>query len=410
MSNSQMQKTRIAIVVSHPIQHFCPQYESWATIPSLEIRVFFASKHGIKEYADPNFGLTIRWESITLNFPHEFLPGADDRALSNSIDSEELAGRLEAFSPNVTLIYGYAQRVQRRALSWAHLRGVPIFMMGDSERRSRRSPLVRLGKTLVLPRLFRRISRFLTVGDANEDYYRHYGVPDDRLIRTCFPIDRKHYDANLHHRQEMRTEVRTKLNIPPHHRVCLMVGKLVSWKRQTDLLTLSNDLGEVRQDHTVLLVGSGKDEELLRKQAARHGPGGVIFAGFVSPSDLPKFYFAADAYVHCSEVEPHSLAISEAIYCGLPVIASDRCGSYGPCDDVRVGMNGFIYACGNTAQLASLALRLFEDRERYRAMSAHSSRIAQHSQALSHGDGVIQAIESLQMKQVDASPRASHVI
>ena len=60
-------------------------------------------------------------------------------------------------------------------------------------------------------------------------------------------------------------------------------------------------------------------------------------------------YCAADVYVHCSDNEPHSLAITEAIYCGLPVVLSDRCGSYGPTDDVQPGINGFVYRCGDVA-------------------------------------------------------------
>ena len=65
-----------------------------------------------------------------------------------------------------------------------------------------------------------------------------------------------------------------------------------------------------------------------------------------------RSYCAADVYVHCSDNEPHSLAITEAIYCGLPVVLSDRCGSYGPTDDVQPGINGFVYRCGDVSDLS----------------------------------------------------------
>ena len=45
-------KLKIAIVVSHPIQHFCPQYVSFAKNKDIELKVFFGSALGHKKYTD----------------------------------------------------------------------------------------------------------------------------------------------------------------------------------------------------------------------------------------------------------------------------------------------------------------------------------------------------------------------
>ena len=34
---------RLTIVISHPIQYFCPQYSSWSRIEGIDLCVFFAS-------------------------------------------------------------------------------------------------------------------------------------------------------------------------------------------------------------------------------------------------------------------------------------------------------------------------------------------------------------------------------
>ncbi len=54
-------KLRIAIVISHPIQHFCPQYVSFTQNKNVELKVFFASTLGYKKYVDVNFGKEISW-------------------------------------------------------------------------------------------------------------------------------------------------------------------------------------------------------------------------------------------------------------------------------------------------------------------------------------------------------------
>lgn len=384
---------RVAIVVSHPIQHFCPQYSSWATIEGLEIKVFFASRSGLDAYMDQDFNRAVKWDNLKLDFPHEFLPGADEREIGPKIDCHQIRARLGEFSPSIVLVYGYSQPLQRRAIRWARRNSIPLVMIADSELRTHRSWLRRLAKAILMPRFLRKIDLFLTVGDANESYYRHFGVPDRRLVRCSFPIDVKAFDEVSAIRANVRAKLRRELEIPADGKVILMVGKLVPWKRQEDLIELSNSLQSYRHDVTVVLAGTGPEESALQEKAARMGPGGVLFAGFVPPSKLIEYYFAADIYAHCSETEPHSLAISEAIYAGLPVILSDRCGSYGPSDDVRPGLNGAVFPCGDVKQLSAELAKIFDRPLLSRAMSSASEEIAHANQALAHGKALIQAIE-----------------
>lgn len=382
---------RIAVVVSHPIQHFCPQYSSWARLEGIELRVFFASRHGLDPYVDKNFGRTVQWEGLVLDFPHEFLPGASERELDARIDCDALDASLEAFMPDAVVAYGYVQPLQRRVMRWTKRNGRRLLMIADSELRAHRNLLKQFAKKLLLPRVLANVDAFLTVGDANEQYYRAYGVPDRKLVRCSFPIDIASFDAMLEQREAVRLKRRVALDIPADHVVLLMVGKLVHWKRQRDLVELAN-YNRMRRPMTVVLAGTGPDQQTLEKMAKTRGVGGVLFAGFVRPSDLVSYYIAADLYVHCSEVEPHSLAISEAIYSGLPVVISDRCGSYGPSDDVQPGLNGFVYRCGDVAHLES-SVSSIVDHEEVQTMMANESRsIAVNNQALAHGKALAQAL------------------
>ncbi|HEY7191757.1 MAG TPA: glycosyltransferase family 4 protein [Vicinamibacterales bacterium] len=396
---------RVAVVASHPIQHFRPQYSSWAKLPDVDLTVFFASDHGVSAYRDPGFGRDVKWDG-QLDFPHEFLDDAAGKPVTHRIDAPDLGARLSHFSPDVVVAYGYSQKVQRRAVRWARSARVPVLMTSDSELRASRTWPVRATKAVVVPWLLKDVTFFLTVGDANEAYYRHYGVSDDRFVRCSFPIDVRHYDSIMARRQCVRDRLRAELGLPADHKVVLTVGKLVPRKRHADLVRFSNALQQHRDNVTVVIAGTGQEDDALRALAARTGTGGVMFAGFVSPERLAEYYCAADVYVHCSADEPHSLAITEAVYTGLPVVVSDRCGSHGPTDDVQPGVNGFVYRCGDVQDLSQRIMHILDDGDLHAHLSRASMRIGAAHQALAHGQGLLHALTRVQ-GAIDAGFRRS---
>jgi glycosyltransferase involved in cell wall biosynthesis len=204
------------------------------------------------------------------------------------------------------------------------------------------------------------------------------------------------FDKADQSRGHIRAFVRKAIEVPDDHIIVLMVGKLVSWKRQRDLVMFANDMSVRGRKITVVLAGSGPDETSLKEKAFVNGAGGVVFAGFVSPSELVGYYLASDIYAHCAEHEPHSLAISEAIYSGLPVVLSHRCGSYGPTDDVRPGQNGFVYTCGNHCELSTALTTLIENPGLRKGMSSESRLIGKTNQELAHGKALLQVLTLLQ--------------
>ena len=126
-----------------------------------------------------------------------------------------------------------------------------------------------------------------------------------------------------------------------------------------------------------------------------------MFAGFVRPERLAEYYCAADVYVHCSDNEPHSVAISEAVYCGLPVILSHRCGSYGPTDDVQPGLNGFVYRCGDLRDMSRRLTHVLGERDVHARMCEASTRLGGAHQRLAHGGALTQALALIEADRHD---------
>jgi glycosyltransferase involved in cell wall biosynthesis len=257
--------------------------------------------------------------------------------------------------------YGYFQKLQRRAKKWAVSHQVPVAYISDAEGRQQRHPLKEQLRAFMLRRYFRDISYFLTVGDANELYYREYGVPDTKMLRMHFPIDMGQYAVHYHQRGLLNAGIRQQYGIGADDIVLCVVGKLVAWKHQDHIiraLALLEQKGIVAH---LFILGSGEKLHDWETAATLLAKSKVYFPGFVSIDDLPAYYAAADIYVHPASVEPHSIAISEAIYMGKPVILSDRCGSYGKTDDVNDGENGIVFPFADINALAGAIELLISD-------------------------------------------------
>lgn len=391
-------KKKIALVVSHPIQHFCPQYVSFAQNEHIHFKVFFGSALGLKKYVDPSFKQEISWGNLELEkFDHVFLNGEAVLTSDKNLDAASLETSLEDFAPDIVIIYGYFQKLQRRAYKWARKNKRKIAYISDSERRQKLNPLKELIKYPFVYTFFRGVDFFLTVGDANEQYYAYYKVPQHKFIRMHFPIDIQLYKTSFTGRELLRKQIRSRYNIADQEIVVSTVGKMQFFKSQDHIVEALQAFEKSNGSTKIhfLIAGSGEAEELVRQKSKSLSFCEVHLLGFVSPNDLPAVYAATDVYIHPSMKDRHPLSVSEAIYMGCPIILSDRCGSYGPSDDVRDNENGYVYQYGNIEQLALLINQLATGSKLRQQFSNRSHAIGVKQQETSHHSVLNHLVESL---------------
>jgi glycosyltransferase involved in cell wall biosynthesis len=73
---------------------------------------------------------------------------------------------------------------------------------------------------------------------------------------------------------------------------------------------------------TLTLVGDGPDHDLFKRFAAELGVADRCwFPGEFPVTEVPKFYRHADLFVYASLSETYGQVVSEALWCGLPVVA-----------------------------------------------------------------------------------------
>lgn len=365
--------TRVVVCVSHPVVYFCSLYASLAADPRLDVTVVFSTRTGTTPYHDAEFAALVDpgLGPVLARFPHRFLLDTSDLDHEHELTWRSLAGTLDELDPDVVVVYGFNHRVSRFGLVWAGRRRRPLVYLSDSEDRGARTtprPLSVL-KRLLAALVLRRPDRVFAVGDANEAFYRRRGVPSERIVRVPFPIDREAF-TDLDGRAAAQAGVLRHAHGLEGIAVVLSSGKLVPRKRQGDLVAAI--ARSAQRDRTALvLLGTGPDQVALHDAAERLGVR-LVLPGFVRPAELLPWYLLADVYAHVSDFDPHPLAVSEAIHSGLPVIASDRIGSWGTTDDVVPGHNGLVVPTGDVAALTVALDALLGDDARRATMAAAS--------------------------------------
>lgn len=120
-------------------------------------------------------------------------------------------------------------------------------------------------------------------------------------------------------------------------------------------------------DATLMLVGNGELETVLRAQAVQLGISDrVVFAGF--QTDPAPFYATADLFVLSSDREGFGNVIVEALAAGTPVVSTD-CPA-GPAEILDGGRFGTLVPVGDEMALAAAIARTLgmnPDRERLRS-------------------------------------------
>jgi glycosyltransferase involved in cell wall biosynthesis len=206
----------------------------------------------------------------------------------------------------------------------------------------------------------RRADAVVSLSAAEADWQRTaYGLPRERqavipngISETVFPYSPPSLPSNGRWR-------------------LLYVGQLIALKGVQYLLRA---LAEVARDHAVeldLVYQVDTEEPALRRLADDLGLDHVRFLGARNPTELSKLYAAAHLLVLPSLREALPSVISEAMFVGRPVVATDMAG-------VREQLAGFgmVVPPGDSELLARGISRALEDYDDHTRRALEMSRNA----------------------------------
>jgi glycosyltransferase involved in cell wall biosynthesis len=165
-----------------------------------------------------------------------------------------------------------------------------------------------------------------------------------------------------------------RFKLPRGEKVLIFVGRLGQEKNIHFLLESFRNVNREIPSTRLVLVGTGPEEEELRKKADNYGIAEkVTFTGLVSPVDMVHCYAGSDIFVFPSVTETQGIVIAEAKAAGLPVVAID---AFGASEMVESGMDGYLTEL-KQEQFNQKIILLLKNQKMYKKMSVQARKNAE---------------------------------
>ena len=365
---------RLAIITTDPIQYNAPMFRLLASRNRIDIHVFYTwGESVLQDKFDPGFGKAIQWDVPLLEgYAYSFVKNISSRPGSDhyhGIDNPDLIRDIEAWKADAVLVYGWNYRSHLKAMRYFKGR-IPVLFRGDSTLLDEQPGMRKYLRRAFLTWIYRHVDIALYVGRNSKTYFAAHGLKEHQLVFAPHAIDNDRF-GNIDAGMEARVRSwRQELGFADEDLVVMFAGKLEPKKHPQFLLELGSRMEHLPRVR-FLIVGNGVLEAELRKQV--EGDGRFVFLGFQNQSVMPLVYRMGDIFLLPSKGpgETWGLALNEAMACGLPVMASDRCGGS---PDLIGPDNGLIFPHNDVGPAKAFLERVAGDPSLLKKMGAASAK------------------------------------
>jgi len=340
----------VGYLVSHPIQYHAPLFRRLAESSVLDFVALFGIEATEGGRYDTQFGRQV-------DFGLDLLRGYRWRRVAQasrnpridafwSLRTPSLNTIWEVESPDVLVLHGWRTAMMWQAALGAVFRRTPYLVRAETPILQHATTSRRLhdaARAVCIRPLVRRAAGVLSLGTANDRFYRSLGIAPHLIFRVPYSVDN---GAVKHHAtlgRQQRSVLRARFAIPEGAFLAITAAKLIPRKRPLDLL---HALAQLPEKTHLLWIGSGELQDPVREEAQRLGlTHRVHLPGFCSSPMTWTLLGIADIFLLPSGTEPWGLAINEAVAAGLPTIVSDACGAAE--DLVRPDRTGHVVRTGD---------------------------------------------------------------
>ena len=349
---------------------------------------------------DKDFGIEREWDIDLLSgYDHSFVQNTSSEPGShhyNGIINPTLISEVKAFHPDKIIIYGWKFKSHLQLMR--HFKGkTPLYFRGDSTLLDDAAgfSVKKSLRRLLLHWVYGHVDFALSPGTASDKYFLNAGLSANQIIRAPHAIDNDRFAGiQLQRNNDVRFDTtqsldndsesslkirarywRKELTIAEDTKVFLFAGKLEPKKDPELLIRAFFRLNQQYSNTHLIMVGNGILEEELKTMTstasttstpstslnlsepsstpstASTPSTSISFLPFQNQSIMPLVYRLGDVFVLPSKGpgETWGLAINEAMACGRPVIASDKCGAVA--DMIKDNANGFVFKAGDENDL-----------------------------------------------------------
>ena len=316
---------------------------------------------------DKDFGIEREWDiDLLYGYDHAFVQNIASEPGSHhykGIINPTLISEVKAFNPDKIIVYGWKFNSHLKLMR--HFKGkTPLYFRGDSTLLDDATgfSIKESLRRLLLQWVYGHVDFALSPGTASDAYFLNAGLSANQIIRASHAIDNERFAGNQSPYNSVEPSLkiraqdwRKELSIAEDTKVYLFAGKLEPKKDPELLIRTFLRLHQQYPNTHLVIVGNGILEQTLKQSSSTsHNPSPltpITFLPFQNQSIMPLVYRLGDVFVLPSKGpgETWGLAINEAMACGRPVIASDKCGA--AADMIKDKENGFVFKAGDENDL-----------------------------------------------------------
>ncbi|MHB1543538.1 MAG: glycosyltransferase family 4 protein [Gammaproteobacteria bacterium] len=314
MSNRIKRTFQIVFVQRTPSQLDVPFYSELNRITGGAICLFYLNQEGLfRTKIDPELGVIPAFD-LRYDFPVFHY--------QESCDFQNLLTDLKAAQPELVVLEDLPRyRRLRLALSLRRY-GAKVILRTDN---NFLSPQARTGFPLWLERMACHMffNGIAPVSPLTSEYY----AISDKSKTWPFPYmtDVLKFGRKSDY-EVVRTSVRKQMSLTEDHFVFLAVTKLDKRENPLGILRAFSYVNQHTTRCSLILIGSGPLEAEVRAYAETKLRKNVILLGYIPYMDLPKYFFASDAFIHLAEFECWGSSPLDALTAHLGLVCSERTG------------------------------------------------------------------------------------
>ena len=239
-------------------------------------------------------------------------------------------------------------------------------------------------------KIFEKVDIFISPSKYLADAYMHAGFSWHRMKQLWNGIDTKKY-VNVRKKYSQKFRISFAGHFGKHKGIDLLI-------RAVALLG--------RKNIEIELAGDGEENANYKNLAAELGVLSQIrFWGRLDNSDIFRVFAETDVYCLPSVwPENQPVSITEAMACGIPVIASDMGGNS---ELVRHGINGFLFRPGDEHDLAEKIQMLMDDASLLKSFGSAGREIISRYDITNQAAKLLQIYRSMKKQTVCPEPFVS---
>ncbi len=401
-----VKRYKLAILDTHPIHYAVPMYKLLSKHPKIDLMVYFLCKINTKKHFDPQFNCKIDRVVPLKGLKYKFLKNHSIKSafppkglLNLGIIPEIFKNKYDAL-----LVSTYPPTTNKIAILIAKLSGTPIILKEEIDFLNRPPKGIKgFIKNILFKIVLKRLDAFLYTYTLNADFYRYYGVPEEKLFFHPCSVNNEFFQKEYKRLKKVKEDTKKRLGIPKKNKVILFLAKLISIKRPKDLLRAYENMPN-KDNISLLFVGEGSERECLERYAKEKKLKNVEFYGYKKEEQIPDFYSIADIYVLPSEEDRSPKALNEAMNFSLPIITTDKVATAR--DLIKEGQNGFIFKSGDITSLRKHLITLIKNADLRKKMGKKSLEIVSKWNFNEDVKSIIAAVEYVKQKNKNGKNKA----